>query len=435
VQLPIYNEYYVVEDLLKAVLALDYPKELLEIQVLDDSTDETQALLADLVGQAQAQGAPIVLLHRDNRQGFKAGALAEGLAQAKGEFIAIFDADFRPSPSFLYDTLGYFEGQPRLGLVQVRWHHANEQQSLLTRIQAMVLDAHFSIEHMGRNEAGYFINFNGTAGIWRRSCIEEAGGWQGDTLTEDLDLSFRAQVKGWAFRYVEGIAVPSELPSAMRAVRSQQYRWAKGPAECVRKLWTTLWRSPLPLAQRWHGALHLLNSSLFVASAFLVLLNFPVAWLSRETALASTLGLEGYLTFWGYFSYTIIFAFFFFGLSFFHRRGWSFLVLWRYLSLFPFFLMFFLSLAWHNSWAVLEGYAGRRTPFVRTPKFNLLKPEQVPSLVSFLQQQPLFSVGEWLVFAWSALAFAWACWTGDFRLAIFYGLVLSGYLLQKRYSL
>ena len=240
VQLPIYNEKYVIERLIDAVAAFDYPKDKLEIQVLDDSNDETIEIVAKKVASYQKAGIDIQQVQRPERKGFKAGALQYGMEHAKGEFIAIFDADFLPPKDFLKSTLTSFN-DPKVGMVQTRWGHLNQDYSLLTRVQAFGLNAHFTIEQKGRLNAGSFINFNGTGGVWRKTCIVDAGGWHHDTLTEDLDLSYRAQLKDWKFDYLEDVLSPAELPVLMPAVKSQQYRWNKGAAETARKNLGKIW--------------------------------------------------------------------------------------------------------------------------------------------------------------------------------------------------
>jgi cellulose synthase/poly-beta-1,6-N-acetylglucosamine synthase-like glycosyltransferase len=236
IQLPIFNEMYVADRLIAAVCEMDYPKHLLEIQVLDDSTDETTGIAEMAVRRHAARGFDIHYLHRVDRRGFKAGALEAGLAVAKGEFVAIFDADFIPSTDFLKRTLPHFATDPKIGMVQARWGHINQDYSLLTKIQSILLDAHFVLEHGGRNRAGCFFNFNGTAGIWRRTAIETAGGWQHDTLTEDLDLSYRAQLAGWRFIFLADLVSPAEVPVEMNSFKSQQHRWAKGSIQTCMKL-------------------------------------------------------------------------------------------------------------------------------------------------------------------------------------------------------
>ncbi|GGK79744.1 glycosyltransferase [Rufibacter glacialis] len=364
VQLPLYNEVYVAERLLRAVAALDYPRELLQILVLDDSTDETVALVAREVEKGQRQGLSIQQVRRPDRTGYKAGALQHALPLSTGEFIVLFDADFLPAPDFLRQALPYFTSA-RVGVVQTRWGHLNRSFSLLTQLQAFGLDAHFTVEQGARNKGHHFINFNGTAGIWRKKTILEAGGWHADTLTEDLDLSYRAQLQGWEFRYVEHIAVPAELPVTMPALRSQQYRWTKGAAETARKhLWQVL-RSDKPWLSKWFAFFHLLNSSVFVAVLVAALLSVPVMLVQdRYPVVVHLLG------------YSSVFKVSFLILGFFYwtaerhlysgtLSGWTFPVRFFY------FLVMSLGLSLHNALAVLEGFLGRKTPFVRTPKFNL----------------------------------------------------------------
>ena len=238
IQLPVFNEIYVMDRLLKNIVLIDYPKDKLEIQVLDDSTDESVESTAILIKALQKEGFDIQHIQRTNREGFKAGALKEGLVNAKGEYIAIFDADFLPQTDWLKRTIPFFKDEA-VGVVQTRWGHINRNYSVLTRIQAFALDAHFTLEQVGRNSKGHFINFNGTAGVWRKTCIIDAGNWEGDTLTEDLDLSYRAQLKDWKFKYLEDVETPAELPVAISAARSQQFRWNKGGAENFQKM---MWR-------------------------------------------------------------------------------------------------------------------------------------------------------------------------------------------------
>jgi cellulose synthase/poly-beta-1,6-N-acetylglucosamine synthase-like glycosyltransferase len=257
IQLPIFNEMYVADRLIDAVVEMDYPAELLEIQVLDDSTDETTEIAELAVRRHASRGCNIQYLHRVNRRGFKAGALEAGLRVASGEFIAIFDADFIPSSDFLMRTLPHFAADPKIGMVQARWGHINEDYSLLTKIQSMLLDAHFVLEHGGRHRGGCFFNFNGTAGIWRRDAIESAGGWQHDTLTEDLDLSYRAQLKGWRFVFLPDLVAPAEVPVEMNSFKSQQHRWAKGSIQTCMKLLPRILFSRQPLSVKAEAFFHL----------------------------------------------------------------------------------------------------------------------------------------------------------------------------------
>src|SRR3954465_11342244 len=274
IQLPLYNEMYVAERLIEAVCAIDYPRELLEIQVLDDSIDETCEVAELAVRRCAAQGHDIKYIHRSNRIGFKAGALEEGLKTARGEFVAIFDADFIPTSDFLVRLLPHFV-DPKVGMVQARWGHINQEYSLLTRIQSILLDGHFVLEHGGRNRAGHFFNFNGTAGVWRRTAIEDAGGWQHDTLTEDLDLSYRAQLRGWQFHFVPDLIAPAEVPVEMNAFKTQQHRWAKGSIQTCLKLLPRILQSNQPFGVKAEAFFHLTANFNYVLMVLLSILMFP----------------------------------------------------------------------------------------------------------------------------------------------------------------
>ena len=274
VQLPLYNEMYVVDRLLDSVAKIRYPKELLEIQVLDDSTDETVTIAETAVERYREQGFDIHYLHREDRIGYKAGALDAGLKVAKGEFVLIFDADFVAPDDILEKTLGHFE-EAKVGMVQVRWGHVNRDYSLLTQVQSVLLDGHFILEHGGRNRAGRFFNFNGTAGIWRRSVIDDAGGWQHDTLTEDLDLSYRAQMRGWRFVFVQDVVSLAEIPVEMNAFKSQQHRWAKGSIQTCKKLLPKILASELPLPIKIEAAFHLTANFAYPLMVLLSILMFP----------------------------------------------------------------------------------------------------------------------------------------------------------------
>lgn len=362
IQLPIYNELYVVERLIDAVAAFDYPKDRFEIQVLDDSTDETVEIIASKLKEIQSLGIDIQHIRRTDRKGFKAGALAYGMKTCKGEFIAIFDADFVPPKDFLQKTIPHF-AESNVGVVQTRWQHLNENYSLLTQLQAFGLDAHFTIEQGGRNAKNHFINFNGTAGIWRKSTIEEAGGWEADTLTEDLDLSYRAQMRDWKFVYLENVACPAELPVTMSAVKSQQYRWTKGAAECVVKnLRKLLSDSHLSVFTRLHGFYHLMNSAVFVAVFFLSILSLPVMLIT-----SSSDRFDVFFRYTALFQVSWVILGCFYWISF-QKTGLGFF---EFVKRFVLFLLFMMGLSFHNSIAVVEGWIGRKTPFVRTPKFNV----------------------------------------------------------------
>lgn len=366
IQLPIYNELYVVERLIDNVSKLDYPKDKLEVQVLDDSTDETKEIIARKVAEHTSKGLDIKQILRPDRVGYKAGALAYGMDLAKGEFIAIFDADFLPEPDFLKKTLAEFT-HDKVGMVQTKWQHINEDYSLLTRLQAFGLDAHFTIEQAGRNSRGYFMNFNGTAGVWRKQTIIDAGGWQHDTLTEDLDLSYRAQLKGWEFKYMEQIGTPSELPVTIDALKSQQFRWTKGAAECLRKnLWSVLKDKSIPFATKFHATFHLMNSFIFISILMTALISLPLLFLKHEVG-----GYEWFYKASFFAQYVILFIALFYFISLTHKIKSIPRRIVYFLTTFPFFLAVSMGLSIHNTIAVVEGYLGKKTPFIRTPKFNI----------------------------------------------------------------
>ncbi len=361
VQLPLYNEALVVERLIDACAALDYPRRRLEIQVLDDSTDETTALAARRVRYWQARGLDIVHIRRDHREGYKAGALHNGFQIARGELIALFDADFVPTPDFLRRLVPSFD-DPQVGMVQARWGHLNPDTSLLTRIQAFGLDAHFAIEQYVRNQAGCFINFNGTGGMWRRACIDEAGGWQGDTLAEDLDLSYRAQLKGWRFRYLHDVEVPAELPVDLNALRAQQFRWTKGAAETARKVMGALWRSDQPRRVKFEGTLHLTAHVVFPFVALAAVLHAPLLALE-------SLGRGPGELYFAVMAFGLLGFVGFFLAQLFAQRAlypdWA-----RRALLFPLFMAGSMGMALNNTRALFQALRGKRSAFVRTPKYS-----------------------------------------------------------------
>jgi cellulose synthase/poly-beta-1,6-N-acetylglucosamine synthase-like glycosyltransferase len=363
VQLPVYNEKYVVERLLDAIAQFDYPKEKLEIQVLDDSTDETTEIILKKIESLRPLGLIFKLIHREQRVGYKAGALDHGFHIASGEFIAIFDADFIPSPDFLKKTLSHFNNE-KVGVVQTRWGHINKDYSILTQLQAFGLDAHFSIEQTARSAAGSFINFNGTCGIWRKTCIAHAGGWSNDTLTEDLDLSYRAQLKGWKFEYLEEIETKGELPVIMSAIKSQQYRWNKGAAETAKKNFRNILRSSLSWKNKTHAFLHLFNSSVFICLLLAAMLSIPMLYIkSRHPEIIWLFNL-GIIFLGGFLSITFFYWVATKRFNPLNRRA-------MFWSLYPRFLIVSMGLSLHNGLAVAEGLLGRKTPFIRTPKFNV----------------------------------------------------------------
>lgn len=376
IQLPVYNELYVVERLLEAIVKLDYPKDKVEIQVLDDSTDETVQIIANKIKELEPYGWNLQHVRRPERIGFKAGALAYGLTISKGEFVAVFDADFIPHPDFLKRTVPYFK-EDNIGVVQTRWEHMNRDYSFLTQMQALALDGHFVLEQMSRNMSGHFMNFNGTAGLWRRKCIEDAGGWSSDTLTEDLDLSYRAQLKGWVFKYLGDVTTPAELPVAMNAFKSQQFRWTKGAAECaVKNLPRVFKASSMSLGDKLHAVAHLMNSGIFICILMLSLSSIPLVWIQFQYQGQDVI-YNQILSYAALGSLNMIIVTIFFWLSYEHTRGgFSIRNLLTFLVRFPFFLSLSMGMALHNAMAAFEGYIGKKTPFVRTPKFNIDKKGQ-----------------------------------------------------------
>ena len=365
IQLPVFNELHVVERLIESVITIDYPKEKLEIQVLDDSTDETSQIISKKIILLQQQNFAIHHIKRHNREGFKGGALKHGLSLAKGEFFAVFDADFLPSKDFLKRTLPFF-GDPKIGMVQSKWGHINKENSLLENLQAIALDGHFSVEQRGRNAAGYFINFNGTAGVWRKQTIIDAGNWQSDTLTEDLDLSYRAQMKGWQFKYLEDFITPAELPPFISALKSQQFRWTKGGAETARKNLTTLFKSKLSLSVKMHGAFHLIYSFGFISIITYALLSVPLLFVKEfypdYNFLFKISGVIG-VSF-------IIYILHYFISYFNNTKGNVLQKITGFIFRFPLFVSLFIGLSLSNAIGIMQGYLGIKSGFVRTPKFN-----------------------------------------------------------------
>jgi cellulose synthase/poly-beta-1,6-N-acetylglucosamine synthase-like glycosyltransferase len=361
VQLPIYNEMYVAERLIEAVCRLDYPADRLEIQVLDDSTDETQAIAELAARRAAQRGLDVKYFHRADRRGFKAGALEAGLRRARGELIAIFDADFVPPPDFLRRTVGYFT-DPAVGMVQARWGHINEGYSLLTRIQAILLDGHFVLEHGGRNRAGCFFNFNGTAGVWRRAAIDDAGGWEHDTLTEDLDLSYRAQLRGWKFLFVPDVVVPAEVPVEMNSFKSQQHRWAKGSIQTCRKLLPRILASDLPLPVKAEAFFHLTANFNYVLMVVLSLLMFPAMYVRYNMGWTEMLLIDVPL----FLAATLSVA------NFYAVSQRELYPDWRTrLKYLPFLMAIGIGLAINNSRAVFEALFDVDGEFARTPKYGI----------------------------------------------------------------
>lgn len=364
IQLPLYNERFVVERLLEEASKSDYPRELLQIQVLDDSTDETRVVAERLVAQYLAQGLHIEYLHRENRVGFKAGALQEGLKTATGEFIAIFDADFIPPPDFLHRTVHFFT-DPQVGTVQARWSYLNREYNLLTEVESMLLDGHFVLEHGARSGRGLFFNFNGTAGILRRKMIEDAGGWEHDTLTEDSDLSYRAQLKGWKFVYVPAVNCPSELPVDIYDFQVQQSRWAKGLTQTARKLLPRIFRAKIPLRHKLEAFFHLTPNICYPLMVLVAALVLPVMIVRFYMGWFQMVFLDLPLivaTFWSLSTFYVL------AQRELHPKSWK-----RSMFLLPALLAVGVGLTVINTRAVLEALVGIRSGFVRTPKFAVGK--------------------------------------------------------------
>ncbi len=362
IQLPIYNERYVIERLVDAVSNFDYPRELLDVQVLDDSTDETREVARACVERYAALGLPIVYIHRANREGFKAGALENGLKIAQGEFVAIFDADFLPAPDFLRRTIPYFQ-DPLLGMVQTRWTYLNSDYSLLTQVETILLDGHFVVEHGARCRRGTFFNFNGTAGVWRRKAIEEAGGWEHDTLTEDTDLSYRAQLRGWQFLYLPEIECASELPVEMNAFKAQQARWAKGLMQTAKKILPRILRSDAPWHVKAEAFFHLtanISYPLMILLSTMLLpamiVRFYQGWfqmlvIDLPLFLASTCSIS---------------SFYLVAQRELRPKTW-----WRTFLYLPFVMAIGIGISVRNAKAVLEAVVGHKSEFARTPKFRI----------------------------------------------------------------
>ncbi|MGI8603347.1 MAG: cellulose synthase family protein [Verrucomicrobiales bacterium] len=362
VQLPVFNEQHVVGRLIDAVAKLDYPRHLLQIQLLDDSTDETIQISRQKVASLQAAGLNADLIQRTDRSGFKAGALENGLRTAIGEFVFILDADFIPPPDILHQMIHFFTDE-KIGMIQTRWGHINRGYSLLTRIQAMFLDGHLMVEQTARSRAGRFINFNGTAGIWRKSCIIDAGGWQHDTLTEDLDLSYRAQMKGWKFVFLNDVVTPAELPVDMNGFKSQQHRWTKGSIQTCKKLIGPLWRSDLPFVIKLEGSVHLCSNFAYLLLIFLCFLVFP------GSGDAVTLGgwRRWLLDVPVFFATTIsVGAFYLVSQQAVHPKKW-----WQEIVFLPCLLALGVGMSINNGKAVIEALFNHKSGFVRTPKYGI----------------------------------------------------------------
>ncbi|MEM1125930.1 MAG: glycosyltransferase [Bacteroidota bacterium] len=444
VQLPLYNEAAVAERLIDTCAAFDYPPDRLHIQVLDDSTDETTGLVAARCRHWQARGLDVQHLRRDHREGFKAGALQYGLARHEAPFVAIFDADFLPPPDFFRQTIPLFDA-PEVGIVQTRWGHLNADDSLLTRLQALSLDAHFAVEQFARTRMGLFATFNGTAGVWRRACIDDAGGWAGDTLAEDLDLSFRAQMRGWRVRFEPDLEVPAELPTTLAALRAQQFRWTKGAAETARKLLRLLWQTPdLPTRLRVAGTFHLTASGVYPFILLAALLHAPLL-LARHPDFLDTWGLPlpAYDPGEAYFGLLALGLVGFVGVVLAQLLAQRTLYanwptrLWHI----PLVLAGTMGLAVSNTRALGLALLGRRSPFVRTPKVGTTAAVAsgdgaLPLRPSYrLQAERVVPFVEGLFFVYSTLALFLLAGAGEWAAVPFQALFALGFGLITWFTL
>jgi len=396
IQLPLFNEMYVTDRLLQATARIDYPRELMEIQVLDDSTDETTEVARRAVDGLAAEGFDITLIHRTDRTGFKAGALDAGLKVARGEFVAIFDADFIPSVDFLQKTIPYFQ-DAKIGLVQARWGHVNADFSLLTKAQAILLDGHFVLEHGGRNRAGHFFNFNGTAGVWRREVIPAAGGWQHDTLTEDLDLSYRAQLLGWKFLFLPDLVAPAEVPVEMNAFKSQQHRWAKGSIQVCLKVLPRILQSDQPFGVKAEAFFHLTANFNYLLMSLLSILMFPAMVIRYNMGWYEMLLIDVPL----FLAATASVANFYVVSQRELYADWKARL--RYI---PFLMSIGIGLAVNNTRAVIEALVGHETAFARTPKYGIERGSDDWGTKKYRQVvaiQPLIEVALGLYFTMTVL--------------------------------
>ena len=422
VQLPIFNEMYVVERLIDNITQFDYPKDRFEIRVLDDSIDETVEITAKKVAEYKAKGFDIVQVTREDRKGYKAGALKEDMKHAKGEFFAIFDADFLPNKDFLKRTIPHFQN-PEIGVVQTRWGHINEDYSIITRLQAFQLNVHFTVEQVGRENGNYFLQFNGTGGVWRRKTIEDAGGWEADTLTEDLDLSVRAQLKGYKIYYLEDTVSPAELPAEMNGLKSQQHRWMKGGAETAKKLLPTVWKADLSLSKKFHATLHLLSSSIFLCVFIVGVFSVPVLfWMDTLNFPIRYLAI--FLT-----SMLSIMAVYYVGNV---RGAWADegfgKNLLKFMLLFPVFLALSMGLSLHNSIAVMQGYRGKKSAFIRTPKFNLKTISDKMNKKNYLAKKvPFTTILEGLLSMYFLGAMVYGYMSGNISFLFFHMMLAIGF--------
>jgi cellulose synthase/poly-beta-1,6-N-acetylglucosamine synthase-like glycosyltransferase len=425
VQLPMYNELYVAERLLDSIALLDYPKDRLELQVLDDSTDETIEIVAKKVAALKAMGFDITHIHRVDRTGFKAGALEQGMMIAKGDYLMVFDADFVPTPSILRQLISYFT-DPKVGMVQARWDHLNRDYSMLTRAQALMLDGHFVIEHIARNRSGRFFNFNGTAGIWRKTAIIDAGGWQHDTITEDMDLSFRAQIRGWKFIYVPDAIAPAEVPCEMNSFKGQQFRWAKGSAQTTKKILPMVLRANLPLRVKLEACFHLTNNFAYLFLVALACLQLPNMLLRHKIDNPKLLLLD--VPLFVATSGSII-LFYLSTHHFLYRNVWD------AAKRLPLMMALGIGLSINNAHAVLEGLFTKDAEFVRTAKHGITTNDQSWKKRKYKASKNIATVVEVLFGLYFVFTIGLAAYTGAWTSIPFLVLFMVGFLYVGLLSL
>jgi cellulose synthase/poly-beta-1,6-N-acetylglucosamine synthase-like glycosyltransferase len=425
IQLPIYNEFYVVRRLVEAAAQMEYPQDRLEIQVLDDSTDETKLIAKQCVELYSARGVNIVHLHRTQRTGYKAGALAEGMRKARGEFFAIFDADFIPPADFLKRTIPHFQN-PQIAFIQTRWTHVNRDFSLLTALQSLSIDSHFMVEQYARFQAGYFFNFNGTAGVWRRTAVQEAGGWTAETLTEDLDLSYRALLRGWKALYLRDVQVPAELPVSFAAYRGQQHRWASGSLQCAQKLLPQIWNTQLPLARKIAATLHLTGYGVHILLCLLSLL-YPIV-LALSQRYPGLIALFGIAVIFNATAFAP--TLFFIAAQKQLTRGW-----WRRLPAIAFVSVLGVGMMLNTIRAALLVFRNTRSVFDRTPKFGVFKRSQnwmhnryqlrLPSIVYYELGFACFNIATLL----------YAIYVNNWIIAVYAALFSAGLLFTSLFTI
>jgi cellulose synthase/poly-beta-1,6-N-acetylglucosamine synthase-like glycosyltransferase len=425
VQLPMFNEMYVAERLIESIAALDYPKDKLEIQVLDDSTDETTQIARAKVDELVERGYRATYVHRTDRSGFKAGALENGLRVAEGDYLLVFDADFVPTPSLVKDLIHHFTDH-KVGMVQARWGHLNRDYSMLTRVQSLMLDGHFVVEHIARNGSGRFFNFNGTAGMWRKSTIIDAGGWQHDTLTEDMDLSFRAQLRGWRFVYVPDAIAPAEVPCEMNSFKTQQFRWAKGSAQTAKKLLPIVLKAKIPLHVKIEAVFHLTNNFAYLFLIVLALLQLPNMLLRQDMDRPELFLLD--VPLFAATSGSIILFYLATSRALYNDT-------WGVIHRLPLMMALGIGLSLNNARAVAEGLFGRDSEFVRTPKHGVVQKQESWTKKKYRAGKNFYSLLEIAFGLYFVATVGIALWIGAWVSVPFLCLFMGGFLYVGGLSL